>query len=201
MRSGCIVFGGTGTVHLTHLVMATFWYLNTFIDEEPTGRVFESRSKSWPQLGGLGHATEEIEENMEMQAASYVAELEGNGASPLVNGHGCPQNQRRRWLWWLHICRLGQHKKQHQKYRPQCGMLRLKRFLRPQPAKAAVASSVLPPLHPLGEGNLRNGRCLWQLPLRASPLCNSRQMPAVFVEPHGPVVFACLDSSKWFQSD
>ena len=77
MRSGCIVFGGTGTVHSTHLVMATFRYLNTFIDEEPTGRVFESRSKSWPQLGGLGHATEEIEENMEMQAASYVVELEG----------------------------------------------------------------------------------------------------------------------------
>jgi hypothetical protein len=57
--------------------MATLRYLNTFIDEEPTGRVFEARSKSWPQLGGLGHATEEIEENMEMQAASYVAELEG----------------------------------------------------------------------------------------------------------------------------
>jgi len=57
--------------------MATLRYLNTFIDEEPTGRVFESRSKSWPQLGGLGHAMEEIEGNVETQAASYVAELEG----------------------------------------------------------------------------------------------------------------------------
>ena len=57
--------------------MATLRYLNTFIDEEPTGRVFEARSKSWPQLGGLGHAMEEIEGNVETQAASYVAELEG----------------------------------------------------------------------------------------------------------------------------
>ena len=57
--------------------MATFRYPNTLIDEEPPGRVFESRSKSWPQLGGLGHATEEEEENVEMRAASYVVELEG----------------------------------------------------------------------------------------------------------------------------
>ena len=49
--------------------MATLRYLNTFIDEEPTGRVFESRSKSWPQLGGLGNAMEEIEGNVETQAA------------------------------------------------------------------------------------------------------------------------------------
>ena len=56
--------------------MATLRYFNTFIDEEPTGRVFESRSKSWPQLGGLGNALEEIEGNVETQAASYVAESE-----------------------------------------------------------------------------------------------------------------------------
>ena len=56
--------------------MATLRYFNTFIDEEPSGNLLESRSKSWPQLGGTGHATEEIEE-METQAANHVAELQG----------------------------------------------------------------------------------------------------------------------------
>ncbi|CAL1148702.1 unnamed protein product [Cladocopium goreaui] len=56
--------------------MATLRYFNTFIDEEPIGNLLESRSKSWPQLGGTGHATEEIEKK-ETQAANYVAELQG----------------------------------------------------------------------------------------------------------------------------
>ena len=101
--------------------MATLRYLNTFIDEEPTGRVFEARSKSWPQLGGLGHAMEEIEGNVETQAASYVAELEARSAE-CCGGRDFsgPNQQRQPWS----------------------------------------SSSVLPPLHPLGEGNLRNGRCL-----------------------------------------
>ena len=63
-------------VIFSDLVMATLRYFNTFIDEEPSGNLLESRSKSWPQLGGTGHATEEIEE-METQAANHVAELQG----------------------------------------------------------------------------------------------------------------------------
>ena len=47
------------------LVMAALRYLNNFVYEEPI-----------PQLGGTGHATEEIEEK-ETQASSYVAESEG----------------------------------------------------------------------------------------------------------------------------
>ena len=63
-------------VIFSDLVMATLRYFNTFIDEEPIGNLLESRSKSWPQLGGTGHATEEIEKK-ETQAANYVAELQG----------------------------------------------------------------------------------------------------------------------------
>ena len=54
--------------------MAKFRYLHTFIDEEPIG-VVESRSNSWPQLAG--RETKTTREDIETQAASYVAELQG----------------------------------------------------------------------------------------------------------------------------
>ena len=40
------------------------------------------------------------------------------------------------------------------------------------------SSSVPPALHPLREGRLRTGRCLWLLPPPASSLCNPKQTPA-----------------------
>eukprot|EP00435_Cladocopium_sp_Y103_P003239 s7178_g1.t1 len=57
--------------------MATLRYHHTFIDEQSIG-VLAPRSQSWPQLrgSGPGNATEEIED-VETQAAGYVAELEG----------------------------------------------------------------------------------------------------------------------------
>ena len=56
------------------IAMAQFRYLRTFIDEEPVG-VLESRSNSWPQL--VGWETKTTREDIETQAASYVAELQG----------------------------------------------------------------------------------------------------------------------------
>eukprot|EP00438_Fugacium_kawagutii_P034147 Skav228526 [mRNA] locus=scaffold796:256128:257240:+ [translate_table: standard] len=49
--------------------MANFQYLRTFIDEQ-SHEGFLARSKSWPQLGGCGHA-KSIEEELEAEASAY----------------------------------------------------------------------------------------------------------------------------------
>eukprot|EP00438_Fugacium_kawagutii_P003458 Skav217389 [mRNA] locus=scaffold532:132571:134771:- [translate_table: standard] len=53
--------------------MANFRYLFTFIDEQSHGE-FLARSKSWPQLGGLGRAKSMEEE--EAKVSAYVEELQ-----------------------------------------------------------------------------------------------------------------------------